>query len=33
MNRDNREAEFHYVFADYEKDPDADYIIKMKAKL
>lgn len=31
VNRDNREAEFHYVFADYQKDTHADYIIKMKA--
>ena len=31
-NRENREVEFHYVFADYAKDPHADYIIKMKAQ-
>jgi hypothetical protein len=31
VNRDHREAEFHYVFADYSKDKDHDFIIKMKA--
>jgi hypothetical protein len=31
VNRDTREAEFHYVFGDYAKDPNADYVIKLKA--
>ena len=32
VNRANREAEFHYLFADYEKDPLAEYSIKMTAQ-
>jgi hypothetical protein len=31
VNRGNREAEFHYVYADYAKDPKHDLIIKMEA--
>lgn len=32
VNRGNREAELHYLFADYERDAENDYIIKMTAQ-